>query len=385
MSEESEHAAGGRRVHWLELFFDLVMVAYIGEVAHGMHGAPDWLDAVGFFVLLAAAWWAWINAMLTMNLFGTRVTPSVWIAATAAMAAIGLMAASVPDAFGERAAAFAIGNAAIRLVWMLPWLIHRRETGYPWWRPVAYNVVPAALWLASIAVPAPWRYLLWLGAVALEVGLLSRIEQRSTWLRERLDLEHALERVGLLVVIVFGESVLSLIAALSESWEPSAVLTAGLGFAGVVLLAWTYFEPATAAVGRGLRRLEHSGRIGRLRDAVMYLPYLLVAGVGLFAAGLSTAVAESSEPLPLAACLCLSGGVSLFYVASTAESLRYGAPWRHVVPWGLPGIALPWLAVPFSDALPPAAVVGIVTGVIGVLTALTVANGRRIAAAAAKA
>ncbi len=46
----------GRRVHWLELFFDLVMVAYIGQIAHTMHGDPSWIDAVAFTAFLAAAW-----------------------------------------------------------------------------------------------------------------------------------------------------------------------------------------------------------------------------------------------------------------------------------------------------------------------------------------
>lgn len=368
-------------MHWLELFFDLVMVAYIGAVAHEMHGEPDWLDALGFFVLLAAAWWAWVNATLTMNLFGTRVTPSVWIAATAAMAAIGLMAASVPDAFGDRAAAFAIGNAVIRLVWMMPWLIHRRESGYPWWRPIAYNVVPAALWLASIAVDAPWRYVLWFAAVAVEVALLVRIDDRSSWLRQHLDLDHVLERVGLLIVIVFGESVLSLISAVTEHWNPAAITTTGLGFVAVVLLAWTYFEPSTHAVERGLRRLQRSGSVAGLRDAVMYLPYLLVAGIALFAAGLATAVDEATGAIPLAAAVCLGGGVSLFYVASTIEALRYRAPWRDVALWGPAGIVLPWAVVPLALVLAPMGVVAGIAIVMAILVALTVINMRRVEAA----
>ena len=49
-------------MHWLELFFDLVMVAYIGQIAHTMHGDPSWLDGAVFFAFLAAAWWAWVNA-----------------------------------------------------------------------------------------------------------------------------------------------------------------------------------------------------------------------------------------------------------------------------------------------------------------------------------
>ncbi len=383
MTDEHDGTSSGRRVHWLELFFDLVMVAYIGAVAHEMHGDPDWLDALGFFVLLAAAWWAWVNATLTMNLFGTRVTPSVWIAATAAMAAIGLMAASVPEAFGDRAAAFAVGNAVIRLVWMMPWLIHRRESGYPWWRPIAYNVVPAALWLGSIPLESPWRYVLWCAAVAVEVVLLAGIDDGSSWLRQHLDLDHVLERVGLLIVIVFGESVLSLISAVTDNWNAAALTTTGLGFVAVVLLAWTYFEPATHAVGRGLRRLQRSGSVAGLRDAVMYLPYLLVAGIALFAAGLATAVTEATAALPLAAAVCLGGGVSLFYLASTVEALRYGAGWRDVAMWGPAGIVLPWTVVPIALVLAPAGVVAGIAIVIAILVALIVINGRRMEASPA--
>lgn len=43
-------------MHWLELFFDLVMVAYIGQIAHTMHGDPSLIDAVAFTAFLAAAW-----------------------------------------------------------------------------------------------------------------------------------------------------------------------------------------------------------------------------------------------------------------------------------------------------------------------------------------
>ena len=138
-------------MHWLELFFDLVMVAYIGQIAHTMHGDPSWVDGLVFFAFLAAAWWAWVNATVTMNLFGTRViTPSIWVAVTIAMMAIGVMAAAVPEALSERAGAFAIGNAVIRIVWAMA--VAASSAGRPacpWWRPVAYCFVPAALWVVS--------------------------------------------------------------------------------------------------------------------------------------------------------------------------------------------------------------------------------------------
>ncbi|GAA0999478.1 low temperature requirement protein A [Subtercola frigoramans] len=368
----------GRRVHWLELFFDLVMAAYIGQIAHTMHGDPSWLDAVAFVAFLAAAWWAWVNATVTMNLFGVRITPSIWLSVTIAMIAIGVMAAAVPDALGERAAAFAVGNAVIRLIWAVPWFANRRKIGVPWWRPVLYSVVPASLWLASIWVAPPWQYALWALAVAIEIVLLSFLSGQQAWLQSALDVDHLAERVGLLVVIVFGESILSIIAELDTHWTALSGLAAVLGFAAVAMLAWIYFGYATSAVERGLRQLQLRGSIGGLRDTVMYLPFLLIAGVTLFASALGTAVAEAGHQLPAGAAVCLSAGISLFFVASTAESLRYGAPRSDVILWGPAGILLPWVLPLLSAEVHAEAVVAACGGIIAIMLALTAVNSRRV-------
>jgi low temperature requirement protein LtrA len=376
MSDAPPQPATGRRVHWLELFFDLVMVACVGQIAHTMHGDPGLLQFAGFFGLLAAVWWAWVNSSVTMNLFGARVTPSIWATLTIAMIAIAFMAASVPEAFGERAAAFAIANAVIRIVWMLPWWLKRRIAGVPWWRPLLYGVVPAALWIGSIWVPVPGRFLLWALAVGLEIALLIRLGGAESWLSRTLDVDHLIERVMLLVVIVFGESVLSIITELDLAWAPLTWLAGLLGFICVTLLAWVFFTYATTAVENGLHRLQLRGSVTGLRDTVMYLPFLLIAGVVLFAAGLGTAVAEAPETLPMSAAVCIAGGVSLFFLASTAESLRYGTAWRDTLMWGPPGIVLPWLllfAVPVASAL---GVIAVTTLLIVLVVALNVQNVR---------
>lgn len=374
--------AGGRRVHWLELFFDLAMVVCIGQVARTLHGDPDPLDALAFFVLLAAVWWAWVNASVTMNLFGARVTPLIWVAVVLAMMAIGLMAAALPEALGERAGAFAAGNAAIRLIWMLPWFLKRRAIGVVWWRPLAYNVLPAALWIASIWLPAPWRYALWVLAVAIEVGLLTGISRRSAWLGTHLDLGHMIERVELVVVIVFGEAVFAVIGELAGHWSVVSGIAALLAFVAIALLAWLFFGYATVAAERGLRGLHERGSLAGLRDAVMYLPYALIAGITLLSAGLGTAVADAAAPLPVAAAACIGGGASLYFAASTAESLRYGALPRDVVLWGPAGILLPWLAVPAALILPAVGVVAVSAALIAVVVALGAGNDRRMRARA---
>ena len=167
-------------------------------------------------------------------------------------------------------------------------------------------------------------------AVAIEVVLLSFLGGQRTWLRQALDVDHLIERVGLLVVIVFGESILAIIAELDATGRRSRVsprsrVRCGVD-ARVDLLRLRHLRGR-----RGLRRLQLRGSIGGLRDTVMYLPFLLVAGIALFAAGLGTAVADAGHHLPIGAAVCLTAGVSLFFIASTAESLRYGAPWGDVV------------------------------------------------------
>lgn len=378
MSAETQTRQPGRRVHWLELFFDLVLVAYIGQLAHTMHGDPGWADAGVFFALLAAAWWVWVNAMVSMNIFGARVTPMIWIAVSIAMIAIGVMAAAVPEALAERATAFALANAVIRLVWAIPWFIKRRSIGVPWWRPVLYCLVPAALWAVSLACDEPVRLALWGAAILLEILLLSFLGGRTVWLRQVLDVDHLIERVALVVVIVFGESVLTIITQLSEHWTMDAGITAVLGLIAVALLAWLFFGRATSAVERGLHRLQVRGSVGGLRDTIMYLPFLLVAGVVLFASALGTAVAEAGHPLALGAAVSLSAGVSLYFVASAAESLRYGAGWRDVVLWGPVGVLLPWVFVPLASVFTAQGIIVVVVITIGALVGLTELNVWRI-------
>ncbi|MEJ3404792.1 low temperature requirement protein A [Rathayibacter sp. YIM 133350] len=382
MSEASQvEAPGGRRVHWLELFFDLVMVAYIGQVAQVMHGDPGWGDALIFFVLWAPAWWAWVNMTLTLNLFGARVSGALWAAVTVGMLAVGVMAAAVPEALTERAWAFAVGNATLRLIWMVPWAVKRRTIGMPWWRPIAYSGLPAALWLVSAVVPQPAQYVLWAVAIAVEVVLLASLGSQARWLQRSLDVDHLLERVSLLIVIVFGESILATIAELDAHWSLESGVTAVLAFLAISLLAWVFFHYASGSAESGLRRLQSAGRIGALRDAVMYLPFVLISGIALFASGLGSAVAEAGHRLAPGAAVCIAAGIVLFYLASIGESVRYGVPWREVATWGIAGIVLPWAIVPLARVVHAEVVLAAVVVLLAVMIALAEANVRRMAAA----
>ncbi|NYJ19134.1 low temperature requirement protein A [Glaciibacter psychrotolerans] len=340
MSDVSR-TAGSRHANWLELFFDLVMAAFVGQLAIGLHGDPQPVNFLTFIVLFFPAWWAWVNVMLTLNLFGERMTGQIWLLVSIAMFGVGMMAAASVEGLGERAWVYALGNSLLRLVLFYAWWSEGRRRGVPWYRPVLYCGVTAVLWGVSAAVPQPAQWWLWGTAILLEILLLSFLGRQASWLRQALNTEHLSERVGLFVVIVFGESVLAVFAELSDSWSLTSGLTALLAFAAISLLAWAFFTYGAETAERSWHRLQVEGNVGALRDTVMYLPFLVVVAVVLLSAGLGTAVAEPTHPLPTGAAISIACGIALFYGTNALIMLRYRDPLRAVLRWAIVGIALP--------------------------------------------
>ncbi|MFJ6662102.1 low temperature requirement protein A [Streptomyces sp. NPDC091377] len=335
-TETTPRAADGQRAGWFELFFDLVFVVTVNVLADGLHGDPGPADFGRFLVLFFPAWWAWINLTMTSNVFGPS-TPRVQAMLLAAMPGLGLMAAAAPEGLGDRAWAFALGVAWVHLVLFLPWQgpARRAEIGLPRWRPVLYGLVPALLWATSAALPAPGRFALWAVAIGLEIALLAH-HSVATRVYEALVMEHLVERIGLFMVIVFGESVLTIVTALTDHFTPTsaaAALTGFLTIAGLAVVFYLWGSPTTA---RGLDHVQATGTTRAIRDTVMFLPFALVAGTTVIAAALGTATAEPDHPFPTGAGWALLGGFFTYYTTSAALALRYGDTPTAVLRWYVP-------------------------------------------------
>ena len=59
-----------RSVTFLELFYDLVYVVLIAELAHTLSEQVDLGGVAGFAFLFAFVWWAWLNGALYHDLHG---------------------------------------------------------------------------------------------------------------------------------------------------------------------------------------------------------------------------------------------------------------------------------------------------------------------------
>lgn len=111
-----------RRVTFLELFYDLVYVVLIAELAHALAEDVTWPGVDGFAFLFIIVWWAWFNGTNYHELHGnndirTRVFTFLQMFTVAAMAVF------AHNALGEGALGFALSYAAFQLI-----------LTYLWWR-----------------------------------------------------------------------------------------------------------------------------------------------------------------------------------------------------------------------------------------------------------
>ena len=341
------------RADWMELFFDLVFVALIGQLSAGLRTTPTFADLGVFLALFASVWWSWVNLTFTVNIQVGMSRRALAGYMLGAMAAVGVIAVAAPDAVTDRAWLFALGNGALRAIMLGLWV--RRSWGASAGsrlRILSYNGVTAALWLASAFVPSPARFLLWALAIAVEVVLL--IASAPGLLRRigEINVEHLADRFGTLVIIALGESVLAIVVSVSAAWSPLSALAAVPALVVTAGLAWAMFMFGIDSMRAGLERLVGRDDSRGIVWTVAFLPFLLVAGMMMLAGAVSLAIEAPAQVLPVSAAASLGGGVILFYGTNATISLRYGTPWREVLPWAVPAIALPLAVGAAALALP---------------------------------
>jgi hypothetical protein len=144
-----------------------------------------------------------------------------------------------------------------------------------------------ALWLVSIVVPGPYRYVLWCAAMLIDLAIPTRAWEA---LKGRaVVISHLTERFGTFFIIVLGEAVVSVVVGVAgleftvECW-----IVGGLCFVVALCLWWIYFDLAdTSVVGRGVIGL-----------VFVYCHFPLLAGVAAFGAGTKLAIVHAADPGP---------------------------------------------------------------------------------------
>jgi low temperature requirement protein LtrA len=341
-----------RAADWYELFFDLVFVVAVAVCADSIEAAPSISTVLAVVLLLFPLWWAWVNLMLVNNLYGARFAV-IGVLVIAAMPGPAAMAIAVSGGITHDGWLYAAGAAWIRVVLLAMWLIvyGKGAISVSLWRPLAYNLGTAALWLGSIYIPVPYQYVVWAAAVAIEIALLSQRRGFAHSVYHEASISHALDRVGLFVVIVIGEAVYLSVTGLAKHPTIHGGAAALFGFVICALLARAFFRWGAPTAEAGLSAAQRAHSYGAMRDVVMYLPFILVTALTLIAAAIGIAVGEAGASLPFDARMLLAGGIGGFYLANAAVGMRLGRPIAGIATLLIPGLILPALACLLSGSL----------------------------------
>ncbi|GAB4588383.1 low temperature requirement protein A [Nocardia sp. IFM 10818] len=366
-------ATHDRHATWMELFFDLVAVAGIGQLTHVLHGSPGLGDAGLYVVLYLAFWMVWACITLYGNIARDRTRVPLMLAA---MLGLGVMVAAAAGIPARHATAFAAVYVIVRIGASHLW--GRGKIVVDW--PAVQLTVGVLPWIASLWVGEPGKFWLWAVGLALDVWIMFTVtgdrvleraregfDRRVASMRRTRDIDvdripelealhadpaHLGERLGLYVIIVLGEGVIVVVGAVGGVAWTATVL--GLGFAAFVILAGLW--ALTLMYGFIPRLVTDAVAAGDQPWRRVMLTHCGITGaIAALAAGLGMSIDHASGRLTTGIAWTLCGGAAAYFVIVGLSGARSGAGWRWTLAWPLPCAVLALLlglSGPRLSALP---------------------------------
>lgn len=320
----SREGGSPRHATWLELFFDLVFVLTVAELAHLLHGDPSWTGIVSFVALFVPVWWLWIDFSYYADQFNVENGP-YRLVMLGIMFGIVVLALTIHNALAGGSANFAAVYAALRLAIILLYAQAWRQVPQSRELTARYTIsfsIAFLLWLLSIVVPTPTRFWLWAIALLIEVsnGPITYLTIRNVPQQK----SHMDERFGLFVIIVLGEAIIAVASGVAETnWRWGSVLTATGGFLTAVSLWWMYFERADEST---INQALQGGKRALLRSYIYGYSHVL-AFIGIVATGVGVQFAieaATGEPFIAEMRTVLCGGIAVFLAGVT--TLQWASP-----------------------------------------------------------
>ena len=354
-----------RTVSFLELFYDLVYVVLIGQVAHTLSEDVSWTGVLDFAVVFGLIWIGWFNGTQFHELHGRedgRNRSFIFLQ----MGILTVLAVFTGDAASTDGEPFALTYAVLLAVLLWQWASVYR-TAAPEYRPGALRylaglVVSIGALLASSGMDDTGRVAVWaavvVGSITLVVVYMLRTSDDYLGIRATASMA---ERYGLFVIIVLGEVVFGVVDGLRGvvDLDFRTVATGVLGLTIAFGFWWTYFD----YVGRRLPRQDGGSLVLWLYSQLPIALAVAAAGAGMVSLIEHAADARTPE----SSSWLLAGSVSALLIALVvtivalvdyrrvaavyrplAVALLLGAAAALAIGWARPA---PWLLATILDLI----------------------------------
>ncbi|MGO2004419.1 low temperature requirement protein A [Arthrobacter rhombi] len=330
MSTRTDIDPGVGRVSTLELFFDLVFVFTVTQVTQVIDLHPDPAGIAQAILILAILFWMYGGFAWLTNAMGTDGTLQRLIVLTG-MAALFVCSQAIPQAFGEAGIVLGIGFLVLTLVHLAGflWLQGPREdVSIRLVAPV--NLTGALMVLAAGWVTGAGDWILFGGAALL----FASSHLRPSGHRLAVRPGNFAERHGLMIIIVLGESIISVaLAAQSQDLDLPLITGGLLGVAAIAAMWWAYFvgDDDLAAKHFAAASGAQQSWMARIGYDISHL--LMIIGIIGVAAGIRLDLGHLSSPAPVVSAWLVGGGVAVYLGATGLFrwALQVGPAWVRLI------------------------------------------------------
>ncbi len=309
------------KVGSLELFFDLVFALGFTQCTTLMLTELTWQGVAHGLLVLAVLWWAWGGYAWLTSVVDPEEGP-VRLVMFATMAAMLVVALSVPEAFGGRALTFAIAYGVVRAAHIALFVLASRDNPalrQSVWSIAVSSAVAVGLLAGAALLSGVAQALLWALTILIDFGGPGLFGVAG-W---KLVPEHFADRHGRIIILALGVSIVALSVGAEGDVTAGVIAAGALGVGLASALWWLHFDViAPSAEQTLLRTPEGRERNALARDSYSYLHFAMVAGVVLIAVGLGTGLSDVGEPLPTTPAFALLGGAAIYLLAHVALQLR---------------------------------------------------------------
>jgi low temperature requirement protein LtrA len=359
---------GKRPTSWLEFFFDLVFVVAIDQLARRLEHGVTGHSTLVYLALYGPVWWAWVGFVIYTDRFGTDDISDRFMTFLQIGAAL-VIAAAAMHATSERAVAFATAYGVFRLILAVRYAMaahYVREVRPECARESIGFGVAGIIWIASAAVPEPWRF--WMWGAGFAVDLLTPFASPRMHRMVPPDASHIEERFGTFINISLGEGFIGLVEAMRDQpWSGAVLTTASLSLVIGFSIWWGYFDALDQAPMVEVRKSHRTG------PYKIWIFAQLPLAAGVAAAGIAVgSLVRDANAVELEDSLrwLVCGMVALCYVAHGIVHIAYAKAGAGRTAWlivarKIPTITAALLLGALGSGLSAVSVAGVLAAAAG--------------------